>query len=229
MVRNYKKVEKPYTQATIEIAVKEVQDGASIRATSAKHRLSFSLLRKHVKKSENEEFIKEDMRGKKTERPTDLEEKIADTVRRMEKMGLGPTLLEFRHIVKDYLLANGIETLFKDSLPGYEWAKSFMHRHNMTLKTGGMMQLARKSVTSDPFVIYGADVDKRLFDPSTIAQEGSPGCSHWLDVQGPTDKDELLEDIKKDIQQRGTLYAKNLSWTDLVNENSSKGSNRNEV
>lgn len=84
-----------------------------------------------------------------------MEEKIADTIKRMEKMGLGPTLLEFREIVKDFLLANGLETVFKDGMPGYEWATAFMHRHNMTLKTGGMMQLARKSVTSDPFVIYG--------------------------------------------------------------------------
>ena len=70
-------------------------------------------------------------------------------------MGLGPTLLEFREIVKDFLLANGLETVFNDGMPGYDWATAFMRRHNMTLKTGGMMQLARKSVTSDPFVIYG--------------------------------------------------------------------------
>ena len=62
MVRNYKKVEKPYTQSTIAIAVREVQDGASIRATSAKYHLSFSLLRKHVKENENEGVTKEDMR-----------------------------------------------------------------------------------------------------------------------------------------------------------------------
>ena len=63
MVRNYKKVEKPYTQFTIAVAVKEVQDGASIRATSAKYRLSYYfLLRKHVMKNEKEGVTKEDMR-----------------------------------------------------------------------------------------------------------------------------------------------------------------------
>ncbi|XP_050706357.1 tigger transposable element-derived protein 6-like [Eriocheir sinensis] len=117
--------------------------------------MSYSLLRKHVKRSESEESFKDDMRGKKTVLATEVEEKIADTIKRMEKMGLGPTLLEFREIVKDFLLANGLETVFKDGMPGYEWATAFMHRHNMTLKTGGMMQLARKSVTSDPFVIHG--------------------------------------------------------------------------
>ena len=58
MVRSYKKVEKPYTQSTIAIAVQEVQDDAPICSTSAKYHLSFSLLRKHVKKNENEGAIK---------------------------------------------------------------------------------------------------------------------------------------------------------------------------
>ena len=33
---------------------------------------------------------------------------------------------------------------------------TLLHRlHNLALKKEGLMQLARKSVTSDPFVIYG--------------------------------------------------------------------------
>lgn len=45
MPRTYKKVDKSNTKATIELAVHEIKDGASIRATSAKYHLSFSLLR----------------------------------------------------------------------------------------------------------------------------------------------------------------------------------------
>ena len=62
MPRTYKKVERPYNKVTIELAVQEVKDGSSIRAASAKHHMSFSYLRKHVKKSESEEYIKDDMR-----------------------------------------------------------------------------------------------------------------------------------------------------------------------
>ena len=63
MPRNYKKVVKPYTIATIELAIKEVKDGASIRKTSAKYHMSNSLLRKYVKRNENEEpIIKDDLR-----------------------------------------------------------------------------------------------------------------------------------------------------------------------
>lgn len=60
---------------------------------------------------------------------------------------MGPTLLEFRELVRDYLLANKIDT--------YEGNVAFMKRHRITLKNRGMIQLARKSVTSDTFVIYG--------------------------------------------------------------------------
>lgn len=62
MPRTYKKVERPYTKATIKLAVQEVKDGSSIRAASAKHHMSYSLLRKHVKRSESEESFKDDMR-----------------------------------------------------------------------------------------------------------------------------------------------------------------------
>ena len=50
---------------------------------------------------------------------------------------------------------NDIATPFTDGMPGYEWTVKFTDRHNLALKKGGLMQLARKSVTSDPFVIYG--------------------------------------------------------------------------
>lgn len=59
MPRIYTKVERPYTAATIELAVQEVKNGSSIRAASAKHHMSFSLLRKHVKRSESEEALKQ--------------------------------------------------------------------------------------------------------------------------------------------------------------------------
>lgn len=62
MPRTYTKVERPYTTATIELAVQEVKDGSSIRVASAKYHMSYSLLRKHVKRSESQESSKDDMR-----------------------------------------------------------------------------------------------------------------------------------------------------------------------
>ena len=47
-----------------------------------------------------------------------------------------------------------LTTRFKDNMPGPDWVRSFLKRHKLSLKKGGQMQLARKNVTSDPFVIY---------------------------------------------------------------------------
>ena len=49
---------------------------------------------------------------------------------------------------------NDIATPFTDGMLGYEWTVKFMDHHNLTLKKEGLMQLPRKSVTSDPFIIY---------------------------------------------------------------------------
>lgn len=48
MVRTYKKVEKPYNQETIKIALQEVAEGAKIRATCRKYKMSTTLLKKHI-------------------------------------------------------------------------------------------------------------------------------------------------------------------------------------
>ncbi|XP_068234864.1 uncharacterized protein [Palaemon carinicauda] len=157
MVRNYKKVVKPYNEETIKIALQEVAESASIRATYRKYKMSTTLLKKHKVIMEGNQPTT-DNRGKPTALSLELEEKIADMVHRMEKMGMGPTPSEFCDIIKDFLQANRIDVPFKDGIPGYEWASLFMKRHCLSHKKGGMMQLqgstvAKKSVTSDPFVI----------------------------------------------------------------------------
>jgi hypothetical protein len=105
----------------------------------------------------------------------------------MEKMGLGPTIAEFQGIIQDYLVANEIDTRFKDNRPGRDWVTSFLKRHMLTLKKGGMMQMARKSVTSDPFVIYGYyDLLEKEIDRLQIRDRLE--CIYNLDETGfPTD------------------------------------------
>ena len=73
----------------------------------------------------------------------------------MVQLGFGPTLNKMIEIVQDYVLANNITTQWIDDRPGYDWAKSLMARQKLSLKKSGLMQVARKNVTADPFVIYG--------------------------------------------------------------------------
>lgn len=46
---------------------------------------------------------------------------------------------------------------------------------------------------------------KCLSDMSPIPQEPQPGCSLWDDMEDTVTQDELSEDVKKDVQQRGAL------------------------
>ncbi|CAF3744594.1 unnamed protein product [Rotaria socialis] len=154
-MRQYKKKIKTYTEKTIEKAIEEINDGASIRETARKYNMSFFMLRNRHKKQIDEGTCQlEDKRGKKIELPESVELKLKNGLLIMEKMGLGPTMSEFKGIVQDYLEGNEIANKFNNNLPGYEWVHNFLLRHNLSLKKGGMMQIARKTVTSDPFVIY---------------------------------------------------------------------------
>ena len=93
-------------------------------------------------------------RGGQLELGEEVESEILTALKAMERNGLGPTMQEFREDVREILINNNIETRFKDSRPGQDWLNNFMKRHNLTLKKGGQMQIARKNVTSDPFAIY---------------------------------------------------------------------------
>ena len=75
--------------------------------------------------------------------------------KKMTELGFGPTMQELWYIIQDFVNINGIVTPFTDGLARYDWTVNFMERHNLVLKKGGLMQIARKSVTSDPFVMHG--------------------------------------------------------------------------
>ena len=105
----------------------------------------------------------------------------------MAELGFGPTLPEMQQIVKEYVVANGIETSFKNNTPGYDWAVSFMKRHRLSLKKSGLMQIARKNVTSDPFVIYGF-YDMLQKEVERLGIKDHPECFWNCDESGfPTD------------------------------------------
>ena len=105
----------------------------------------------------------------------------------MESMGMGPTLRELQEIVCEYIQANEMATPFTDNRPGQDWVSKFLHRHNLTLKKGGQMQLARKALTSEPFVIFGF-YDELEEEMRNLGIEGRSECIYNLDETGfPTD------------------------------------------
>ncbi|MCL4152982.1 UNVERIFIED_CONTAM: hypothetical protein GTU68_011284 [Idotea baltica] len=190
MVRSYNKKEKAWNETTVKVALHEIKEGAKLKTTANKYSMSVGMLWKRVKdEREGEEF--KDTRGSKCALPEDIEAIFADSLRKMEKMGMGPSVSEFTEIVHDYIVANEIRTPFKDDRPGRDWFKSFLKRHNFTLKKGGQMQLARKSVTSDPFFIYNY-YDTLEDVVSRLGIKDRPECFYNLDETGfPTDPSKI--------------------------------------
>lgn len=185
MPRTYKPRPKLYTEASVTVAIEEVENGASVRSTANKYHMSTSMLRKRVLAHCGLISLKK--QGPKFRLPKETEQKLAALLTRMAELGFGPTLEEFREIVNDYLEANDLLYLFKGKVPGYDWAKSFLERYRLCLKKGGLMQLARKNVTSDPFVIYGfySLLEKEI---KRLGIEGRPECFWNLDESGfPSD------------------------------------------
>lgn len=71
----------------------------------------------------------------------ELENTLVDLQKKMEQMGMGPSVIEFIEIVHDYLVSSEVVTKFTDNRPGRHWARNFLQRYNYTLKKGGQMQL----------------------------------------------------------------------------------------
>ena len=89
--------------------------------------------------------------------------KLAECINTMCKIGFSPTTHEILDIVAAYLKANQIEApMFKEGKPSREWPTSFIRRNKLSLKKVSMISSARKSATSNPFIIY--DFDEKLED-----------------------------------------------------------------
>ena len=164
MPRTYKHKSKSYTELSLEMALSEMEAGASVRETAKKYNVSRTILNKRMEVKAGVAQLK--ARGRKPLLGQEIEDCLGVCIRKMEQLGFGPTLEEMRSIVHEYVVQNEIKTPWGDQLPGKDWCSGFMERQRLSLKKSGLMQIARKSVTSDPYVIYGfyemlkAEVDR---------------------------------------------------------------------
>lgn len=103
----------------------------------------------------------------------------------------------FRIIVKHYLDKKGVKiNLFKNNLPGYEWVKSFLNRHNnLSLRMSSNIKRVRAEV--------GLDEINSYMDNLSDVLKGIPPSRIWN-----YDETNLSDDPgnKKVIFKRGTKY-----------------------
>lgn len=88
-------------------------------------------------------------RGAPTALPEDEEREIANCLEVLAEWGLALTPLCTRKIVQSYLGRLGRSSVFKDNLPGRDWARAFLKRHGLTLRRPHNLQLSRSSITRE--------------------------------------------------------------------------------
>ena len=72
----------------------------------------------------------------------------------MCKLGFSPNKSQLKYIVQNYVTANNIHTPFTNNRPGKNWVRNFMRRNKLSTKKANIINSARKSSTSNPFLIY---------------------------------------------------------------------------
>ena len=71
--------------------------------------------------------------------------------------------IELRLLVKNYLDRRGIaDSVFKDNMPGVDWAKGFVMRHKLTLRFADKVKSAKFQLSSDAIIDYFQHLGKSL-------------------------------------------------------------------
>lgn len=138
---------KKYTKVDLERAVSAVKDGGiSIREAEKAYGVPFNTIRRRVN---GEVDMDCERPGPKPMLGVNCEKEIYDAVVELQQMGHGLSRKEIIQLAGDVDAKNETK-VFKNSLPSKRWYKSFMARHNLTLRQPENLSSARSSMaTSD--------------------------------------------------------------------------------
>lgn len=153
-MRNYKRKSDRATKYTAEVLQRVVEDVSkgviTIRGASKTYNIPTTTIRDHVKKKRG---LKSCNMGRSPAIPVDLEVKLADGIKSLEKWGFGLSRYEIMEIVRIFVEENNLKTPFKNNKPGEDWFLGFKKRHGLSIKKPQSVEYSRKKNT-DPFIIY---------------------------------------------------------------------------
>lgn len=168
MVRNYKrKKEKHYTADDLHKAVEDVRNKV---INSYKAAELYGIPRSTIlsRLSENE---MRDSPGKPTVFTKEVESQMADSLHIMEKHGFPMTTKEINVLISEYVRRNGLQTPFKNDIPGPDWFLGFRARNNLSIKKPQSVEMARKNA-KDPFIVYEYfDILEKVVEELGLSQE----------------------------------------------------------
>jgi len=160
-VRNYKR--KPgsrnykttYTEETLSRAVTEVKSKkSSVLAASKRYKIPYGTL---YKKS-RPDYQPERNPGRPRVLASEEEALIIQLIEFFNKWKFPLSEYDIRVIVQSYLDKQGRTTMFKNNLPGYEWIKGFIKRHNLTSRVAANIKPNRAEITPEVINNYFANL-----------------------------------------------------------------------
>ncbi|KAL0879311.1 hypothetical protein ABMA27_003090 [Loxostege sticticalis] len=84
----------------------------------------------------------------------ETEKRMADSLHIMEKHGFPQTRKEVAVLVSQFVRRNGINTPFKNDMPGKDWLQAFQQRNGLSIKKPQSVEIARRKAC-DPYIVYG--------------------------------------------------------------------------
>ncbi|KAJ8936415.1 hypothetical protein NQ318_014852 [Aromia moschata] len=206
MVRKYmrKKAAPAYSKNELKEAVQAVQSGmVTLYRAALLYKIPKATLFTHVR---GKRGVKSNTGGRTTALSHDVEQRIADCIKTLEKWGMGLSKKEVLQLIGRYVNENNLVTPFKNGIPGNDYFIRFKNAFNLSQKKPQSVEVARKR-SMDPFVIYNYfnilkehiqnvpasqiyNIDETSFclDPSRTKVVGERGKAAHRTTSGPGQK-----------------------------------------
>ncbi|CAH2011313.1 unnamed protein product [Acanthoscelides obtectus] len=203
MIRNYirKKAPPAYSKNDLKEAVQAVQRGTlTLYRAALLYKIPKATLFTHVK---DKRGIKSNTGGRAPALPYDVEQKFSNSIKILEKWGMGLSKREVLQLIGRYVKDNNIVTPFKNGVPGNDYFVRFTKAFHLSQKKPQSVEVARKR-SMDPFVmydyfnilkqhienipasqIYNIDETGFCLDPSRIKVVGEKGRAAHRTTSGP--------------------------------------------
>ena len=148
-----KRSKSSWNEANIKSPLNMCREGKLIHASTKAYGMSEATLRNRFKVQEEGKTLVGP--GRKIAIGEQKEKQLADCIRTIYNVSFSPSFHKIKEIVQEYVESNKLRTPFKNNGPGKKWVKSFMKRNRMSLKKANIISSARKSATSNPFIVFG--------------------------------------------------------------------------
>ncbi|XP_029348308.1 jerky protein-like [Acyrthosiphon pisum] len=140
-----------YSKSDLKTAVEKIVAGTlTYTAASTMYNIPRPTLYAHSKGSRG---MKSNSMGRATVLSPDIEHRLSESLKIMEKYGYGLSRREVLDLVGDFLKTNKIKNSFSKGIPGEDWWLGFARRNNLSIKKPQIVEYSRKKVC-DPFIIY---------------------------------------------------------------------------